>query len=420
MADRWATDSPAHDSGSEGVDRNSSCPSNDEVTNWKENAQILYNLIMTQTLKCPSLTTEWLPLSVVGDSSTAHHLLVGTGDESSGHEQHSRLQIASIELPMDSRYGNEEGELGAVGKASDKFKLKIQVPHKGAVLCARHMPTQYNVIATKNPSSDVFIYDISKQPSTSSPLGQPVLQLHGKQKTGCGLSWNRVVAGLLLSTSNEKQVCLWNINSTRTSNGLLNADRIFNSHPNIVEDVTWNPRSSSFFGCVCDKKLMTWDTRCTVSTKPTHAVAAHEAKVNCLSFNYDNPNLVVTGSADRTVAMWDLRNTKKRVHTFALHNDNVLHVNWSPINKTILASSSADGRINIWDSTKTNASQSAEHNQDGPPELLFVHAGHRTNILDFSWNPFKPWMICSLSDDNVMQVWQVAEDIYSEVSDAQA
>merc|ERR1712043_98154 len=52
--------------------------------------------------------------------------------------------------------------------------------------------------------------------------------------------------------------------------------------------------------------------------------------------------------------------------------------------------------------------------EDGPPELLFIHGGHTAKISDFSWNPNDPWVICSVSEDNIMQVWQMAENIYND------
>ena len=52
--------------------------------------------------------------------------------------------------------------------------------------------------------------------------------------------------------------------------------------------------------------------------------------------------------------------------------------------------------------------------EDGPPELLFIHGGHTAKISDFSWNPNQPWVVCSVSEDNIMQVWQMAENIYND------
>lgn len=56
--------------------------------------------------------------------------------------------------------------------------------------------------------------------------------------------------------------------------------------------------------------------------------------------------------------------------------------------------------------------QNEEDAEDGPPELLFVHAGHTAKISDFSWNQNEPWVISSVAEDNVLQVWQMAESVY--------
>nr|XP_026653590.1 histone-binding protein RBBP4 [Zonotrichia albicollis] len=144
------------------------------------------------------------------------------------------------------------------------------------------------------------------------------------------------------------------------------------------------------------------------------SVDAHTAEVNCLSFNPYSEFILATGSADKTVALWDLRNLKLKLHSFESHKDEIFQVQWSPHNETILASSGTDRRLNVWDLSKIGEEQSPEDAEDGPPELLFIHGGHTAKISDFSWNPNEPWVICSVSEDNIMQVWQMAENIYND------
>ena len=60
--------------------------------------------------------------------------------------------------------------------------------------------------------------------------------------------------------------------------------------------------------------------------KPAYSVEAHTAEVNCLSFNPYSEFVVATGSADKTVALWDLRNLNVKLHSFESHNDEVLQV----------------------------------------------------------------------------------------------
>lgn len=116
----------------------------------------------------------------------------------------------------------------------------------------------------------------------------------------------------------------------------------------------------------------------------------------------------------QTVALWDLRNLRLKLHSFESHKDEIFQVQWSPHNETILASSGTDRRLHIWDLSKIGEEQTPEDAEDGPPELLFIHGGHTAKISDFSWNSHEPWVICSVSEDNIMQIWQMADNIYNE------
>lgn len=40
-----------------------------------------------------------------------------------------------------------------------------------------------------------------------------------------------------------------------------------------------------------------------------------------------------------------------------------------------------------------------------------MHGGHTNHLADFSWNPNDPWLVCSAAEDNLLQVWRVAESI---------
>ena len=40
-----------------------------------------------------------------------------------------------------------------------------------------------------------------------------------------------------------------------------------------------------------------------------------------------------------------------------------------------------------------------------------MHGGHTNHIADFSWNQTEPWVVCSAAEDNLIQIWKVAEAI---------
>lgn len=48
---------------------------------------------------------------------------------------------------------------------------------------------------------------------------------------------------------------------------------------------------------------------------------------------------------------------------------------------------------------------------------LFMHGGHTNHIADFSWNMNDPWVLCSAAEDNLIQVWKVANAIVGKDAD---
>jgi histone-binding protein RBBP4 len=182
-----------------------------------------------------------------------------------------------------------------------------------------------------------------------------------------------------------------------------------------VEDVAWHNHHSNIFGSVGDdRKLLIWDTRDKDRKRPFHTVDAHKGEIHCLAFNPYSEFVLATGSADRTVALWDMRNLGVKLHSFENHADEIIQISWSPFNEAILASASGDRRINVWNLGKIGEEQDPEDAEDGPPELMFIHGGHTNKVSDFSWNPNEPWVISSVAEDNILQVWSMAEHIYEE------
>lgn len=60
--------------------------------------------------------------------------------------------------------------------------------------------------------------------------------------------------------------------------------------------------------------------------KAAGAVKVHSAAVNSLAFNPYSEFVVATGSADRTVSLWDLRNLRFRLHDCRGHRDEIVQV----------------------------------------------------------------------------------------------
>jgi histone-binding protein RBBP4 len=145
---------------------------------------------------------------------------------------------------------------------------------------------------------------------------------------------------------------------------------------------------------------------------PHSSIEAHMQEIMSVDCSPFDPNLLVTGSADRSVAVWDIRNIKCKLFSLRHHKEEVNQVKFSPMHGNLLASSSADRRVNIWDLSRIDKPQSEEDKKDGPPELLFVHGGHTAKVSDISWNHNERLMMASCAEDNIVQIWQIAYEIY--------
>lgn len=337
------------------------------------------------------------------------------GTHSSNDEPNS-LIIAQVRMPLPTTETTHEYDdsgkdavgFGFAGKEG-KFKIETEIIHKGEVNRARYMPQQCNIIACKTVSGEVHIFDYLKHPSKpdTEKESKPEMRLIGHKKEGYGISWNTKRKGLLLSGSDDGIICVWDVESASQLYSSMEPLSKYEEHAGVVEDVAWHRFNSEIFGTVGDdKKLLLWDTR-KESKKPTHSVEAHFNEIVSLDFNPFNEHLLATASVDKTVAIWDLRNLHEKQCSLKQHTDEVSAVTWAPFNGSILASSSQDRRICVWDLSRLGKEISKEEAKDGPPELLFIHGGHTSKVSDLSWNPNQDLVMASVSEDNIVQVWQI-------------
>ncbi|KAG6487016.1 WD-40 repeat-containing protein MSI2-like isoform X1 [Zingiber officinale] len=378
----------------------------EDYRSWKVNTPILYDLVISHPLRWPSLTVRWLPGSSPSSSSgssrvgATHRLLLGshTSDYAPNF-----FMTADVLFPLPP-----EAHPGA---PLPKVEISQTIPHHGKVNRARFMPQRPSVVATMTQDAEVHVFDCERRPlrPVEGEESGPDVVLRGLSKEGYGISWSPHKEGFLLCGSYDSKICLWDV-GMMPEEKILDARYLFEAHTDSVEDVAWHLKNENMFGSVGnDHLLMIWDVRSSASGKPQQSLKAHENEVNSLSFNPFNDWILATASKDSTVNLFDLRKLATSLHTCLSHVGSVVQVEWSPSHETIFATSATDKRLIIWDLNRIGDEQTADEAVFGPPEAFFVHAGHTAKISEFSWNPEEPWVIASVADDNILQVWQMAE-----------
>ncbi|CAN6554610.1 unnamed protein product [Malus baccata var. baccata] len=276
-------------------------------------------------------------------------------------------------MVADALLPTSQPNFGAISE-NDPVMPKVEITQKirvfGEVNRARWMPQKSTIVGAKTSGADVYVLDCSKQEGKKhqDEACDPDLRLRGHDKEGYGLSWS----------------------------SLKHSPREISTTNRSVGD---------------DCQLMIWDLR---TNQTQHCVKTHEKEINSLSFNSYNEWILATESSDTTVGLFDMRRLTIPLHVLSSHGEEVFQVECDPNHETVLASFADNRRLMVWDLNRVGEEQAEGDGDDGPPELLFAHGGHKAKISDFSWNKNEPWVISSVAEDNTLEVWQIADSIFGD------
>ncbi|AFN83321.1 putative histone acetyltransferase [Encephalitozoon romaleae SJ-2008] len=371
---------------------------NEEYKVWKKNVPYLYDLMFSHTLQWPSLSVQWFP-DVRRDEDigrTTQRLLLSTHTSGSEDEY---IMIVNVEFP-------DEFDESLNEEVNGDMRLKIvqRISVMDEANRVRYNPSACNILAVRSDISDVHIYDYTKHLSHEK-IPRPDMVLRGHESGGFGLSWNNLSPGEVASCGEDGNVCVFDITQ---ESSLVSPMVTLSRHKAAVNDCSFGFFDKELLSSVGDDGiLMFWDTR---TGDCIHLVEeAHSSDVLSVSFSSLDGNVVATSSEDKSVKIWDRRNLSQPFQVFLGHSKDVLNVEWSPHDSGVLASGSADRRVIVWDMNRVGEPVSEEYKAEGPSEMRFLHGGHTSTVCDISWNPAEPFEIASVSEDNILQIWQMPQ-----------
>ncbi|SCU79651.1 LANO_0A07030g1_1 [Lachancea nothofagi CBS 11611] len=369
----------------------------EEYDLWKSNVPLMYDFVSETKLLWPSLTIQWLP----GNAESAQQELI-LGTHTSGEEQ-NYLKIASVTLPDEilkgekdeSATGQEDG--GASGSDDQLVKSKIKIikkfEHNQEITRARYAPFNNNLIATINGSGTVYLYDRNQEKEHALRV-----EFAFHKENGYGLNFSVASPGDLLSSSDDGSIALWDVQAAGRT-----PTKVDTNHTDIVNEAKWHETNPNMYGSVSeDKTLMLHDKR---QDNPL-AVLPQSEPFNTLAFSKHSINLFAAAGTDSQVYVYDLRKPVSPLHSMSGHQDAVTSLEFASHRDGILCSGGSDRRVLMWDLFQIGAEQPQEDADDGVPELLMMHAGHKSAVNDFSCNSSIPWLMASVEEENIVQIWK--------------
>ena len=381
-------------------------PQEQQQERWRHNSPALYDMVVVHRLAWPSLTVQWL---------RGGRLLLATF--TSGAEP-EHLLVARTSVPRAAETGTGAAARAALADArwtqlrtDAAVVIEQRVPHECEANRARAMPQDERVVASRGPTvaggdgaGAVFVHrlgDVTSETAASTKT-TTTKKLPGPNTDGTPLSWSPLAAGTLAGGDNEGRVAIWDATA-----GSL-AGPVCQAAPRgvTVEDVRFHPRAAGLLVTVDDAgALQVWDTRTKMAAPALRRTDAHGAgcEVNGAAVCAARDVLVATAGADCCARVWDLRALDGAVRVLAgAHTQQLLQAEWCPQRAGVLATAGTDGAVVLWDVAAPAASADA---------VVFRHCGHRAPVTDLCWSPEEPWTVASVSEDNDLQLWRVAQHL---------
>lgn len=339
------------------------------------------NLYVHHDIMLPAipLCVEWIDLPVgkdinkIGSDQRGNYVAVGTFDPD--------IELWDLDT-IDSMYPNailgQGGDDDKLDFSQEKKKKKKRKKskkanddyHVDAVLSLAANRQHRNLLASSSADKTVKLWDLSTTKCAKS-------YAHHTDKV-CSISWNPQQSTVLLSGSYDQTAVVADMRAPDVSAPRWGVG-------SDVETVMWDPHDSNYFYVTTESGIIHFNDirntpETTGSSKAVWTLQAHDDSVSAFDANPIIPGFFVTGSADKTVKLWNVQpNGPSMVVSRNVEVGKVFSTKFAPDLEMAfrLAVAGSKGAMQIWD-TSTNAAvrrtfaSRMAHSQEEPKEEKIV------------------------------------------------
>eukprot|EP00162_Nutomonas_longa_P011316 comp20480_c0_seq1/m.41303 comp20480_c0_seq1/g.41303 ORF comp20480_c0_seq1/g.41303 comp20480_c0_seq1/m.41303 type:complete len:571 (-) comp20480_c0_seq1:55-1767(-) len=173
-----------------------------------------------------------------------------------------------------------------------KKPIYMQGSHTDSVLSVCWNKLQPNILASASADGTVKLWDLGSLQCVATLT-------HHKSKVQC-VAWHPVDPTVLLTASFDKTAAVCNVRDGTVVRFQLGAE---------VETAAWYPHQPEHFFATTDSGLVHM-FNIKNNASPVFTVHAHNGPVSAFSVSPCVPELIATGSTDKTIKFWDIRGNK--------------------------------------------------------------------------------------------------------------
>ncbi|XP_012661614.1 GATOR complex protein WDR59 isoform X2 [Otolemur garnettii] len=254
----------------------------------------------------------------------------------------------------------------------------------GAVQWNPHDSFAHYFAASSNQRVDLY-----KWKDGSGEVGTT---LQGHTRVISDLDWAVFEPDLLVTSSVDTYIYIWDIKDTRKPTVALSAVAG-------ASQVKWNKKSANCLATSHDGDVRIWDKR-----KPSTAVeylAAHLSKIHGLDWHPDSEHILATSSQDNSVKFWDYRQPRKYLNILPCQVP-VWKARYTPFSNGLVTvmvpQLRRENSLLLWNVFDLNT-----------PVHTFV--GHDDVVLEFQWRKqkegSKDYQLVTWSRDQTLRMWRV-------------
>ncbi|XP_014392286.1 PREDICTED: WD repeat-containing protein 59 [Myotis brandtii] len=254
----------------------------------------------------------------------------------------------------------------------------------GAVQWNPHDSFAHYFAASSNQRVDLYKW--------KDGCGEVGTTLQGHTRVISDLDWAVFEPDLLVTSSVDTYIYIWDIKDTRKPTIALSAVAG-------ASQVKWNKKNANCLATSHDGDVRIWDKR-----KPSTAVeylAAHLSKIHGLDWHPDSEHILATSSQDNSVKFWDYRQPRKYLNILPCQVP-VWKARYTPFSNGLVTvmvpQLRRENSLLLWNVFDLNT-----------PVHTFV--GHDDVVLEFQWRKqkegSKDYQLVTWSRDQTLRMWRV-------------